>query len=105
MREKESWRSFLALIKKAGDEDLLSDFFKLYLTEQEVEMLCLRYELISKLLVGEDSQREISKKLGISISKVTRGSNELKRVSPRLKEFITKEQKGSPHHEKKQSEG
>ncbi len=54
-------------------ELLLTDI----LTPQELESLAERWQLVRALDAGVP-QREIAEKLGISISKVTRGSSALK---------------------------
>ncbi len=60
----------LAVIKSPAEaKELVEDL----LTPQEVASLAERWQLI-QLLAGGMPQREISQKLGISISKVTRGS-------------------------------
>ena len=48
------------------------------LTPQELASVTERWQLVQELHKGT-SQREIAKKLGISISKITRGSNALQR--------------------------
>jgi len=63
-----------ASIKSREEADLLlEDIF----TPQEIEALCERWQLV-KLLAKGVSQREIAKKLNVSISTVTRGSRALK---------------------------
>jgi len=57
------------------------------LTPQEQESLSERWQLI-KLLHSGMSQRDIATKLGISISKVTRGSRQLKYGSGGFKKFL-----------------
>ena len=52
-------------------------FLQAFLTDQELEALKNRYNLVEELLRGK-SQREISEELGVSISQITRGSRELK---------------------------
>lgn len=51
--------------------------FQAFLTPTEIEELSKRYAIVQELINGT-TQREISKKLGVSISKITRGSNELR---------------------------
>ncbi len=54
----------------------MHQFFQSFLTPKEIEKLEVRVALIDLLLRGVP-QREISKRLGISFSKITRGSHEL----------------------------
>ena len=69
---------------KAGLEGLL-DFF---LTFDEREALATRILLVRELLKGEKTQREIAAKLGISIAKITRGSNMLKTLNDKIKQEL-----------------
>jgi TrpR family trp operon transcriptional repressor len=50
-----------------------------------LEMRCL---IIKALLDQKNPQREIAENLKVSIAKITRGSNELKRISPQLKAYL-----------------
>lgn len=52
-------------------------FLKAILTKSEIEDLQKRYLIIEKLLENK-THREIAGELSVSISKVTRGANELK---------------------------
>jgi TrpR family transcriptional regulator, trp operon repressor len=62
-----------AAIKNEAEAD---KFIQDMLTPQEVDSLCERWQLIQQLHAGVP-QREIAEKLGISISKITRGSRML----------------------------
>ncbi len=57
-----------------GDDIL--QFLRAFLTPKELMTLCERYELV-RLLVQGMPQREISERLGVSISQISRGSAEL----------------------------
>lgn len=58
------------------DEKLMQDFFRSILTPAEIRDISLRWELV-KLLDQGYSQREIARKLKVSLCKITRGSREL----------------------------
>ena len=60
------------------DSALLRRFLEEILTPAEIEAVALRWELLKRLHNGVP-QREISKDLGISLCKITRGSRELKK--------------------------
>lgn len=62
---------------KSLDNAQLEDLFEAFFTPQELDVLEMRYRLIEELISGT-TQREIAKKLNISISQITRGSRELK---------------------------
>lgn len=81
---------WLMLAEKAKDAKVLDEFFHFMFTPQEFEQLEKRYALIEALINDELSQRDISEKLGVSIAKITRGSNALKILSPKLKALLEK---------------
>lgn len=58
-------------------EDEIQIFFKAFLTPSEILELCDRY-LIVENLVNNKTQRAIASQIGVSISKITSGSRELK---------------------------
>lgn len=70
---EELYQLFSKIRTKKEAKMLMKDI----LTPQELESLGERWQLI-KLLAKEVPQREVSKKLGISIAKVSRGSRALK---------------------------
>lgn len=81
-------QALLRLFREAADEEELDALFDLFLTPDEVDAVGKRYEIVKGLLLGENSQREMAQDLGLSIAKITRGSNALKRSSLKLKEKI-----------------
>lgn len=84
----DGWRQLLVWCERAKDEKQLSSLFELLLTPEEKMDIAKRCLIICELLSKNYSQREISKNLNVSIAKITRGSNELKRLSPDLIQFI-----------------
>jgi TrpR family trp operon transcriptional repressor len=82
------WRNFLNLCLNTKDEKLLSELFELFLTREEKDSLEGRYAIIKALMEHEKPQRKISEDLNVSIAKITRGSNELKGISPKLKRYL-----------------
>ncbi len=64
------------LCSLAKNQELFADFLEDLLTPQEFTELASRWQLVQLLNAGM-TQREIAKKLGISLSKITRGSREL----------------------------
>ena len=85
---KKGWQCFLDLCLAIEDKKLLSEFFDLCLTHEEIESLETRCLIIRALMEQKAPQREISKDLNVSIAKITRGSNELKRISPHLRKYL-----------------
>lgn len=70
-------KDLIKLLAWAGkDPVLLGNLLEDLLTPQEFEELAMRWRLVQLLHAGMP-QREIAKVLGVSISKITRGSREL----------------------------
>ena len=82
------WRGFLKLCLATENEKTLSSLFDLFLTQEEKESLAARYLIIEELLKQEKTQRDMAQDLHVSIAKITRGSNELKRMPLKLIEFL-----------------
>ncbi|OAI48243.1 hypothetical protein AYO45_05210 [Gammaproteobacteria bacterium SCGC AG-212-F23] len=82
------WRYFLTLCQEAKDEKLLSELFELLLTPEEKASIETRCLIVKALLEQKLPQRRISDNLDVSIAKITRGSNELKRISEKLKHYL-----------------
>lgn len=87
---KEGWQKFIALCTGIKEEKNLMSFFDLVLTPEEKESISMRCLIIRDLLAREATQREIAKNLNVSIAKITRGSNELKRLKKPFTEYLKK---------------
>lgn len=85
---KKGWRQFLHWCEQAEDEKQMDALFELVLTPEEKDDIATRCLIIKELLKQEESQRDIAKKLNVSIAKITRGSNELKRVKSTIVEYV-----------------
>lgn len=79
---------FLKLCVNTPDHKLRAALLDLFLSSKEKEALSDRYLIVQALLKSEKSQREIAKDLNVSIAKITRGSNELKRVNKKLLNYL-----------------
>ena len=90
---KEGWHGFVNLCKDIKDKKSLFDFFELMFTPEEIQDLSMRYLIIQALLNQELTQRSIAKELGVSIAKITRGSNEIKRSKNTLIDFLSTKMK------------
>jgi TrpR family trp operon transcriptional repressor len=69
------------------DVTLMRRFMEGILTPGELEEIGRRWELV-KLLERGVSQRQIAKKLGMSLCKITRGSRELKKNNSAMKKVL-----------------
>jgi TrpR family trp operon transcriptional repressor len=85
---KEGWDKFISLCQALDSPKNLSSLFDLLLTPQEIESIALRCLIIKELLEEQRPQREIAKKLKVSIAKITRGSNEIKRMDRKFLSLI-----------------
>lgn len=85
-----NWKSFLALCLKAHDTEELSRLLDCFLTIEEKEAIADRFLIIKGLLCEKQTQREMAETLHVSIAKITRGSNALKTIDPKLKSFLEK---------------
>ncbi len=88
MSMTEAQLQLLALFNRSTDPAILQELMTFIFTPEEQAHLETRLQLISELLRGEKTQREIAKELNISIAKITRGSNGLKTISPALKCYL-----------------
>jgi len=75
------------VLANSENRDTIEDFLKSILTENEIEAISSRWELV-KLLDSGMSQRKISDELGLSLCKITRGSKELKKRRSAFKYMI-----------------
>jgi TrpR family transcriptional regulator, trp operon repressor len=87
-KPQDAWHDFINLCLSVKDEKMLVLLFDLFFTPEEKTDLASRYQIIKALLKKEKPQRQIAKDLKISIAKITRGSNELKRVDKKILEYL-----------------
>ena len=85
---KEGWKKYLELCQEMKDEKTLSALFDLLLTPEEKESIAMRCLIIRELLNHKQTQREIAKNLHVSIAKITRGSNEIKRMKEPFIDYL-----------------
>jgi TrpR family trp operon transcriptional repressor len=88
MQNKEGWRFFIKACLEISNEQSLEAFLSLFLTISEKEDISTRVSIIEELLKQEKPQRQISKDINVSIAKISRGSNYLKQIDPKLKSFL-----------------
>lgn len=85
---EEGWQCFLNWCSGTQDKQLLTELFDCLLTPEEKESVEGRCLIVRALLDQEKPQRQISEELKVSIAKITRGSNQLKRISKQLKTYL-----------------
>lgn len=87
--KKKSWQGLIQLFLEAKSKERMEELLDLFLTLSEKEALSDRYRIVQALLTTSFPQREIAEKLKVSIGKITSGSNELKRHSDQIKNFLS----------------
>ncbi|MDR2842484.1 MAG: trp operon repressor [Spirochaetaceae bacterium] len=75
-------------LTRLNDAELTSCFFKELFTKPEYSRIAARWALL-KSLNKKVPQREIAKKLGVSLCKITRGSRELRSENSVLKQMLS----------------
>lgn len=78
----------------------MDQILHLFLTINEREFLLGRYKIVKALLTSDFPQRRIAEELGVSIAKITVGSNELKRTPKELIDYFKKQVKNFDKDEK-----
>jgi len=68
--------------------ELAREIWDLFFTPEEKEDMNKRYLIVEALLKQKKTQRQIAKDLDVSIAKITRGSNELKRIKADLLDYL-----------------
>jgi TrpR family trp operon transcriptional repressor len=87
---KTAWKSFLNLCLASKDADELSLLLECFLTLEEKKDITDRYLIVKSLIDDKLTQRDLSQQLNVSIAKITRGSNALKSIQPKLRKFLEK---------------
>jgi TrpR family transcriptional regulator, trp operon repressor len=87
-KETESMREIARALAATKDPQTILHFLNSLLTPNEIREIASRWELV-KLLDRGHSQRQIARRLGLSLCKITRGSRELKKKDSPFKGMIT----------------
>jgi TrpR family trp operon transcriptional repressor len=77
-----------ALLARADSATEVKELLELFLTITEREAIGGRYLIVEGLMEGKKTQRELAEDLGLSISKITAGSNAIKRAEPTLRRLV-----------------
>jgi TrpR family trp operon transcriptional repressor len=75
-------------LAKTSDGALIESFLRCLLTPAETADIAARWALV-KALDQKTPQREIAKKLGLSLCKITRGSRELKKPGSAFEKMLS----------------
>jgi TrpR family trp operon transcriptional repressor len=83
-----SRKETIRIIREASKKpEVLEALLEHMLTPGEYEELLVRTEILKRLLKGEQ-QRVIAGDLGLGVATVTRGSREVRRMTPVIKKII-----------------
>jgi len=88
---EDGWRQFLQLCTKMKTVESLEEFFDFFLTPEEKTVIAARYRITNALVRNELTQREMAEELHVSIAKITRGSNALKRIGESQRNFLAQQ--------------
>ena len=80
-------REMCNLIAKNNDPQTIYDFFGCLFTPAEMRDFATRWLLVKEIDKGT-TQREIARKFGMSLCKITRGSRELKKQNSAFRRFL-----------------
>lgn len=87
---EEGWWGLMHLLSSIKNPHDFDAIMHLFLTMDERRDLADRYLIVKHLLDEKLTQREIAADLGVSISKITRGSNSVQLIDDRLKAVLKK---------------
>jgi TrpR family trp operon transcriptional repressor len=76
--EDGAFKELVLALSRSDDSELIEDFLRSLLTDNEIYEVSSRWALV-KLIDSGVTQRQISRDLGLSLCKITRGSRELKK--------------------------
>jgi TrpR family trp operon transcriptional repressor len=89
---EENLSELAATLAETADSGLIKDFLRCLLTPAETADIAARWALV-KALDQKIPQREIAKRLGLSLCKITRGSRELKKPDSAFQKMLTLKEK------------
>ncbi len=84
---EQALRELSTALSRCTDPELISEFLMCLLTPAELQAVSRRWALVREIDTGT-TQREIAKKMGLSLCKITRGSRELKKEDSPFKKMI-----------------
>ncbi len=84
------WQKFLELFEKAESPEQRYRLLDILMTHDERSAMAGRVEIIESLLKGNESQRDMSARLGVSIATITRGSNNMKNLGDEDRDLLMK---------------
>ena len=77
------------LITQINSPNELEHMLGALFTMDEIDEILKRVAIMQHLIEGDLAQRDIAKKLNVSIATITRGSNALKIAHPKVKKILS----------------
>lgn len=87
LQTEEALKEICHLLAKADNEEFTYEFFKCLFTPPERKDFANRWLLVKEIDKGT-TQREIAKKFGMSLCKITRGSKELSKPDSAFRKML-----------------
>lgn len=84
---EEAFGELCEALAKTDDRELIADFLSGLLTPTEKREVSARWALVREIDAGT-TQREIARRMRLSLCKITRGSKELKKENSPFKQMI-----------------
>lgn len=81
-----------SILSESGSAELIGGFFSCLFTPSELRDIATRWLLVKEIDRGT-TQREIARKLHISLCRITRGSRELKKEGSAFRKMLDMEKK------------
>ncbi|MCR4626162.1 MAG: trp operon repressor [Treponema sp.] len=83
----DAFKEMCSILADCNDSDFINDFLRCLCTPAEIKDFANRWLLVKEIEKGT-SQREIAKKFGMSLCKITRGSRELHKENSAFKRVL-----------------
>lgn len=87
-KSQHGWQRFIKLCRDCQTDEALDQLLDVFLTLEERAAINGRICIVYELLKGQLTQREIAQTHQVSIAKITRGSNSLKTIDVKLRQFL-----------------
>lgn len=86
-QDRDAIKEICTILSRIDDASLIEDFFKCLFTSAELKDFSNRWHLVKELDAGT-TQREISRKYGMSLCNITRGSREMKKEGSAFRKVL-----------------
>lgn len=95
IQRRQAFSELCSALARSDDPVLIGEFLECLLTPTELDEVSSRWALVREIDSGT-TQREIARKMGLSLCKITRGSREFKKENSPFKQMIDIYARGEP---------